>query len=414
MRVLHVCYSDDLGGAARATSRIVEAQRLVGIEAFLLVKVKATNSEVTFSISENAFVSKIRGGIDSLVLSRKTKNGLGGYEMFSSNLLARDLTKIVDVEQFDLINLHWINFSMISIYKLNKINQPIFWTHHDMWALTGGCHYNQVCQRFNDNCLNCPIFSKKESPASRNFLKKRTLYKGKTFYHISPSSWLRQILDSSKLISGEIVTQIFNPIDLDIFYPQNKSSAKTELGINSSNIVVGFGAINSRTNPRKGYAILKEAINLVLAENQLPEKKIVFMVFGSEPEISDNYISTGYIRGEEKLATFYSACDVFVIPSLQDNLPNTAIESLACGTPVVSFNIGGMKDLIVSRYNGILIEDRSPERLAYHILEALKSPSMAINARKFAENNFSYTKIGNEYKDFYLRYITKSKLGEKR
>ena len=280
----------------------------------------------------------------------------------------RVANKVSEVDP-DIINLHWANSGYLQVETIAKFNRPIVWTLHDMWAFTGGCHYSQECDRYKQSCGSCPILK-----SSHNWDLSRWLWqrKAKSWQDINltivtPSRWLAQRAAESSLFKGLRIKVIANGLDTQRYQPLEQKLARKIVGLPLDKKIILFGAVSASSNYRKGYHLLMPALQKLKYDPMQQQMELV--VFGaSQPKdppdfgIEARYL--GRFNDDISIALLYSAADVFVAPSIQDNLPNTVMEALACGTPCVAFNIGGMPDLIDHQQNGYLATAYDPEDLA--------------------------------------------------
>jgi len=309
----------------------------------------------------------------------------------------------------DIVHIHWIGYGFLRIESLKKFNRPIVWTLHDMWAFTGGCHYSDNCDRFQQDCGNCQQLNRMvENDLSRSvFKRKEKAWAGLDIIIVTPSSWLAECAKKSSLFKSRRIEVIHNGLDLTLFKPVEKTTTRKiwDLPINKNLIL--FGAMSATSDHRKGFDLLYEGLKQ-LAAKWLDKAELV--VFGdSEPEnppdfgLPVHYL--GRLHDDVSLSLLYAAADVMVVPSRQDNLPNTVVESLACGTPVVAFDIGGMPDMIDHQINGYLAKPFDVSDLVAGIDCVLSNENhhkeLCINAREKAVACFDIKKVAMHYADLY-------------
>ena len=312
--------------------------------------------------------------------------------------------------QPDIVHLHWICSGFLQVETVASFNRPVIWTLHDMWAMTGGCHYSGSCDRYKSKCGTCPQLGSQSSvDLSRlTWLRKRRAWKNLNLTIVTPSRWLAECAQSSSLLGSFRTEVIPYGLDLDVYKPINTEEARQLLNLPSDIPLVVFGAVNSTSNPRKGFDLLLRALNRL--EKELSANSVELVVFGaSSPEegsalpLSTHYL--GSFSDDVALALLYSAADVFVAPSREDNLPLTVQESLACGTPVVAFDIGGMEDMIEHQSNGYLAKSFDAEDLARGISWCLsgndRRAQLSTEARSVAEEQFSSERQAKAYMELY-------------
>lgn len=414
MKVVHLNNFDIKGGAAKACYSIHKSLINLGIDSKILSQFKYSNDVNVISFDSNFIqksLSNLRSIIDTLEIRLLTNNSFG---KFSFGDVGIDITKSKIIHEADIIHLHWINngfLSMDSLKKLKILSKPIVWTLHDMWAFTGGCHYNLNCERYLRECNYCPNLKRKKNDSSfKNFHNKSFIYSDLNLSIVTCSKWLGECAKSSVLLANKEIQTIPNPIDTNIYKPINKEIAKQRFGLNSNKKYFLFGTMTVK-DERKGFHLLKKALIELGKDKSLLEAWEV-IVFGrsNDDELVDipfKVSKLGRLSSEEDIALAYNCGEIFIAPSIQDNLPNTVMEALACGTPVVAFNIGGMKDMISHNVNGRLVNELSYQALAKNITElALNlNTDCQISAVDSVVNKFSPRRIGMLYKQLYEKLI---------
>ena len=353
MKILIVNTSDIEGGAARAAYRLHRSLLAQGIDSQMLVQKKSSDDYSVETISktklQKAF-SLIRPTLDALPL-RAYKNRT--KTLFSpSSMGFSSIVDAINEINPDIVHFHWINGGMIKIEEIAYINAPIVWSLHDMWAFTGGCHYNEECGAYEKECGSCKVLgSSKENDLSRKIFnrKVKTFEKKENMTIIGLSKWLYECAKDSTLLKDKKHVNLPNPIDTTIFKLFDKVKARELWSLPQDKKLVLFGAMGATSDPRKGFKQLSEAMKKFSKSSD-----IEFVVFGSsEPQNASDFGFKTYYLGtladDVSLVTLYSAVDVMVVPSLQENLSNAIMESLSCGTPVVGFDIGGNSDMKIGR-----------------------------------------------------------------
>lgn len=365
---------DDIqGGAAKASYRLYTALKNSNLHINYFVKNKSMNETNIIKLEQSKNNIKNFESVINFQYINKNRTSITNT-LFSFSHNDSILPNLLD---FDIINLHWIEFflSFENIYTLCKTNIPIVWTLHDMRPFTGGCHYSANCEGFKKECLNCEQLSEdKLSLTNKNLMLKKKILKNANITIVTPSNWLAKEVKKSFLFKDKKVEVIPNSVDSNIFQAKDKNQAKEALGIPKDSIVLGFGVLN-HNEKRKGFEELLLAIKRI--ETKLKEKKVIGLFFG-ESNLKDfpiPIINNGYISDEEELSLTYSALDIFILPSLEDNLPNTILESLSCQTPIIAFDTGGIRD-IVSQENGILVERLNIPSLSNAILELVENKEL--------------------------------------
>jgi len=404
MKVLQVSTRDILGGAARAANRLHKGLLDSNFDSKMLVQRKESGlpSVQTPYESKIAKVYSILRPYANFLLQKLQKTTNPIYH--SSNILPSGIHKVINKSDADIVHLHWINEEMISIREIGKINKPTVWTFHDMWPFCGAEHYHDLESpgRFKDG------YTPKNRPESYGALdidrwtynRKLKNWSEKKISVITPSNWLANHASDSKIFSDKNIEVIPNGIDLNLFKPTKKKIARNILDLPQEKKIVGFGAMNATSNPIKGYEKLEKAKQYLMNENFSEE--LLFLVFGNSHRYLDSCgkVNTQYlgtITDDITLSLVYSAADAMVVPSLIDNLPNTTVESIACGTPVISFEAGGIPDIVDHESNGFLAKPYDPKDLASGITWILKDDrrleELSKNARKKAKSKFDIEKV---------------------
>jgi len=409
LRALIVNSEDRRGGAARAAHRLHSALREAGVDARMLVQVKH-GDETSVLGPRNAIgmlAASLRPAADLLPLAlypgRQSVTFYPGW-------LPDRLVSRVRAERPDLVHLHWLAGATLKVTSLKRLNAPLVWTLHDMWPFTGGCHYDEGCGRYDSGCGRCPILASRRRMdlSMLGWRRKQRAYRGLDMHVVTPSRWLADLARRSPLLASFPVSVIPNPIDTRVYRPLDKCMARDLLKLPQEGRIVLFGALRSTTESRKGFPLLVEALQRFGRHHS--REKCYAVIFGaSRPDLSPDFgmesIFVGTMADDLSLALLYSAADVFVAPSRQENLSNTVMESLSCGTPVVAFSIGGMPDMIEHQVNGYLARPFEAEDLARGIAWVLSDTSraaaLAQRARNKASEEFDGIVIARRYLALY-------------
>ncbi len=378
LRVLTVNVSDSSGGAARAAYRIYKATIEAGVDGQFLVKNKALNDPNVLTVesfdSLGSFKAPFRWlqhKINNKLQQARWRPYPNRQDVFMSDLRGGSLHGALQKIEYDILHLHWINLRFIDINDLAKITKPIVWTLHDCWPFTGVCHYFYDCTRYKQSCGCCPhLASNNERDLSHKvWQKKMEIFSKLNIHVVCPSNWLAQAARESTIFKQFPVSVIPNPLDTDFFTPGSKVDACKVLCISPDKRYILYGAMNAVKDRRKGFAELKSCLQYY--ENQFDTKDIEVLIFGSndKAQLELNHIRTTDLGmlNDQQLRAAYRASDVMVTPSLSENLSNIIMESLACGTPVVAFNIGGNSDMIDHKLNGYLAKASDTKDLAQGI-----------------------------------------------
>lgn len=369
----------DHGGAANSCKRLHLALLKQEVDSMVLLKLKQNNwpnsrsfwetviKPSTFQKIENKIKRSLKKLKDNTtkpltkIQQDFTNTRAEGLELFSFPNSDTDITQSELYKEADLINLHWVaNFmDFKSFFKKNK--KPIIWTLHDMNPFSGGEHFEEESFGMSESGL--PLkreLTKEEMSVFKNNIeiKKKVLNKNNNLTCVAPSKWLVKKAKESKVFEGIPIHYIPYGLDSKIYSPKDQNYSRDLLGIPRDKKVILFVA-DSINNNRKGFAFLKDAFK------QLALKNLILCTIGNSDglEMNDEVVQLGTIHDENLMCYAYSAADVFVIPSLMDNLPNTVLESIMCGTPVIGFPVGGIPDMIQDGKNGLLTQDISVSAL---------------------------------------------------
>lgn len=410
MKVLFVNTNDTSGGAARAAWRIMRGVQQSGVETQMFVKNKNSQAEDVVPLSHFVPSGILYRAFDWIASKFKNKwqqHKWSPYmqtkqDVYMSDLRSTCINGALQKLDFDIVHLHWINNRFLDISELVKIKKPIVWTLHDTWPFCGICHYFSECDKYQTHCGSCPMLgSKREKDLSYEvFEKKLMAYKDLNLHIVTPSKWLGECAKKSALFGHFPVHVIPNCIDTDLFRP----IADKPIGQHKPFIL--YGAMNAASDSRKGFAYLLSALQL-LDQQGLEAKLVVFGANQQDLPMAFKHIEVsfiGYVNDNKALANLYSQADVMVVPSLSENLSNTIMESLSCGTPVVGFNIGGNGDMIDHKKNGYLAKERDSEDLAIGIrycIEHNNDNSLGKNARESVLKRYAIDVVAKQYKVLY-------------
>lgn len=410
----------DAMGSGIACLRLLEAlEQKEELEPHLLVqKSKKPKSNKVTVLKKNKF-HKITYLIRTLTSNYLIKKYSKNVRHFSTGFYG--ISSIASkLDNTDVIHLHWINDSFISLNGLNqigKLNQPVFWTLRDLWPITGGCHTNEGCQNFTTYCHQCPkLTSNREQDLSYNIWnQKQAIYGRLNPVFIAPSKWMAQQVKKSSLGAPYPVHVIPNPIDHEHFAPMNAKRSRRYFNLPEDKTYILFGAINATSDPIKGFKELMQALSIIDQQINLQASNVELLVFGNQDESIESQLSTtchllGHIESEEAIINCYNAADYLIIPSLQDNLPKTVMEALACGIPCIGFNTGGIPEMVDNEENGFIAEWGNSQDLATQIKRAIKLDhekflEMKANARQKVLDNYTYGEIASQHLELYKSYL---------
>lgn len=412
MRITILSTLDVVGGAFKAAYRLHRGLIEKGEDSKMLVSVKTIDDYTVFSNSKKSTrrLQTILPVINKLplIFYRKRKR-----EPFTPSWISSPAIKKLESFESQIIHLHWIINGFISIRAIKKIKKPLVWTIHDMWIFTGGCHYAGDCKKYITGCNCCPILNskRKNDLSKRIFDNKLRLWENLNLTIVSPSQWLANCAKESLILRNTRIEVVPYNINTKTYKPINKKIARKIMNLPQSKSILLFGATNGLGDKRKGISYLLDALHKISSDKRM---ELSVVVFGSlQPEIplttEFEIIYMGEFKDDQSLAIIYSCADVFIAPSIEDNLPLTVMESLACGTPVVAFNIGGMPDMIEHKINGYLATPLNTDDLANGIQWILEDPvrkrSLEKAARIKVMENYTTDLVVEKHMEIYSRLL---------
>lgn len=416
MKILQLSTYDTAGGAARAAYRLHQGFQSINVHSQMLVQAKFSDDKTVVEPQTNLEkgLAKLGHALDALP-SRfyRQREPTAFSTQWAPDLILARVARLNP----NVINLHWIRESYLQIETISKLSKPIIWTLHDMWPFTGGCHYDQNCGRYLDSCGTCPqLGSHKNFDLSRwTWQRKSKAWKNAYLTIVTPSKWLAKCASSSSLFRHRRIEVIPNGLDTQRYKPINRQIVRSLLNLPQDKHLVLFGAINATSDQRKGFHLLQPALQS-LCKSGWQDKVELIVIGSSQP---DHQIDLGFkthylglLSDDISLAQIYAAADVFVAPSIQDNLPNTLVEAIACGTPCVAFKIGGMPDVIEHQENGYLAQPFDVEDLAQGIAWVLENSErhqkLCARAREKAELEFTQELQAHRYVSLFTNILTEA------
>lgn len=373
MKVLILSVSDLRGGAARAAYRLHQGMVTAGADSQMLVQNKLSSDRTVIAPK-----TKIQRGIAAVkpalnqVPFYLCRNRDRTINVYSPQWLPNNIVSQIQQINPDIINLHWICGGFIPIEALAKFNKPLVWTLHDMWAFTGGCHYSGECDRYQQSCGACPQLGSDLSWDLSRWIwqRKAKAWQDLNLTVVTPSKWLADTARSSSLFQDRTIKVIGNGIDPQIFQKHDPKVARKILNLPIDKKIILFGALDSTQDKRKGFSLLLATLkHLQALESSETLELVIFGGSAPYPPIDFGFKAhyIGKLSDDVSLSLLYAAADIFVAPSVQDNLPNTVLEAMFCGTPCAAFDIGGIPDMIEHQQNGYLAQPFLPEDLAQGI-----------------------------------------------
>ena len=413
MRVVLVSSADIAGGAARSAYRLHASLRELGVDSRMVVNRKESGDPDVYGP---------RTEVDKLVAAAVRRAdriplqwpGARPETTWSVEWLPNGTLRRIRALRPDVVHLHWIGQGFVPIPALSRIRSALVWTLHDMWPFTGGCHYDGGCGRYQERCGSCPQLASKRTLdlSAVTWRAKRHYWSDIGIVIVAPSRWLADCARASSLFGGKRIEIIPYGVDLDCYRPVQKAIARNALGLRQDVLLV---AIAGTDDPRKGMRHVLAALEQLEAQCGTAVHLAAFgetdPSLGRRLPVPTHYL--GSLHDDVSLKLMYSAADVFVQPSQQDNLANTVLEALACGTPCVAFSTGGMPDLIDHKETGYLARPFETSDLAQGISWVLGEPQRRItlgaNARAKAEREFAAVLQARRYERLYHDLLANSK-----
>lgn len=416
MKVLLINTSDIHGGAARAAYRLHLGLQSINVNSQVLVQEKSSDDKTVFAPRIRLFqgIARAKLTFDHLPLKFYRQRSKTPFSL--QWLPDRVVPRVTQIAP-DIINLHWITAAFMQIETIAKLKRPIVWTLHDMWAFTGGCHYSGECDRYIASCGICPqLNSSKDWDLSRWIWRRKALaWRNLNLTIVTPSLWLAKCASSSSLFQDLRIEVIPNGLNTQTYKRANQHLARELLNLPQDKQLVLFGTLQATSDARKGFHLLEPALQELSKSGWKDRLEIV--VFGSSqmenpPDFGFKAHYLGTFNDDLSLALVYSAADVFVLPSTQENLANTVMEATACSTPCVAFNIGGMRDMIEHQKNGYLAQPNKIEDLAQGIAWVLENQErhqkLSNFARKKAEQEFTLEIQAQRYLSLFKEILNQS------
>lgn len=412
MKILHLNTYEKRGGAARAVGRLHNALKAEGVDSEVLVSLKENNDDSIKLHHISLHKKKIK--LSKTFLSLQASPNPTQH---SCNIFPSGIHKIVNQSNADIVHLHWVGDEFISIAEIKKITKPLVWTMHDMWAFCG----NEHCDNVYSSGRYRQVYSRKNKPSVNTgkfdldawtWRRKLKHWKELKVHFVAPSQWMSKCLANSELFRHSSITVIPNCIDIDKFFPLDKIVAREKLGLSVSKKILLVGAVAGGGNPLKGYHLFVDAVKTLLRSQ--PDFEVDIAVFGGKPRViaginGAKVYDFGFIDDDEKIRQLYSAVDIYISPSMMESFGQTVLESISCGTPVVAFRVGGIKDIIKHKVNGYLANPFDAKDLSNGIRWIIESSTnhknLSDDSRNIAVQRFQYKTVAKDHISLYRRII---------
>ena len=445
LRILQVNTFDNFGGAARVAWSLHQAYLERGLQAWMRVGWKLSDDPNIHLVPNDDFRSRwariwlaianvpspLVGNVHGLGCLRTRLRWIGqprrflkiqcGYEDFDYPGTWRILDK--PTQHPEIIHCHNLHGGFFDLGALPWLSQqaPVIITFHDAWLLSGHCAHSMDCERWKTGCSCCPYLSiyppvRRDETAS-NWRRKQAIYAKSRLYVATPSQWLMQKVEQSMLTPALMETRVIhNGVDLSVFHPADKWGIRDVLGMPQDARVLLFTAINIRQNIWKDYQTMRSAISRVA--EQLPGQRVLLYALGEEAPIERigqaEVRFVPYQKDPETVARYYQAADIYLHAARADTFPNTVLEALACGTPVVATEVGGIPEQVKDDVTGLLVPPGDAEAMAEAIIilltdEALRR-RLGYDAGQDAQRHFSLTQQVDTYLEWYRSIIERKNM----
>ncbi|NER39636.1 MAG: glycosyltransferase [Oscillatoria sp. SIO1A7] len=406
MRVLLLNQSDRIGGAGIAAYRLHQGLLAKGIDSrFLVGKLKARSDRVEL-VPQKRRLTKWLSFLTE-PLSLKHINNIGTFK----------ISKHPFYEGADVVNFHNLHsgtgyFNYLALPALTK-NKPAVLTLHDMWTFTGHCAYSLDCDRWKRGCGQCPYpetYPAIERDNTRlEWQLKNWVYDRSNLTIVTPSRWLAEEAKQSMLARFPI-HHVPNGLDTNAYQPIERERCRLELGIPKGKKVLMFGCKNIQ-NSRKGVDLLFASLSMLPESVKAETLLLTFGRGGEEVQqaVSLETLNLGYLESDRAKSVAYCAADLFVFPTRADNLPVVLQESMACGTPMVSFDIGGVAEMVRPGVTGYLAPPEDVKEFANGIVELLADKNlrerMSQQCRAIAVREYSLELQVQRYMELYQQAL---------
>ena len=411
MKVAHFSDGDNYGalGAAYELHKKMLDQ---GIESRFFLRIKSREDACIEEISDNTVLYRLRQLIHTIYFDR---NRTDTTMFFSYNRLGIELTEDIlsRLREYDIIHFHWIArfLNNEDIRKIISLGKPIVWTMHDFNPMTGGCHYPDKCIKFFSDCSECPQLAIKKLNVTSFVLKDKRCVYGNKIHVVVASKWLKKLVERSYVFSDAKCSLIPIGIDVEHFRILNRKKCKKNLGFSEDTKIILMGAQSVKAKT-KGYAELVEIFGALKEEQYIRRlmecDKIKLVSFGYGGEVFESLgipnVNMGFINDRDQLCEIYNAADVFIFPSTQETFGMTAVESMACGTPVIAYNVCAMQDIIINGINGYKIDRGNNKEMVQILVKVLRDAGGAMDpysCRKRIVEKYSLQYETNEMLHLY-------------
>jgi glycosyltransferase involved in cell wall biosynthesis len=425
MIVTHFSYASD-GGAGRAGRRASLACQAAGLTStFVCVTGESSNPmEIVLSRQKKTTITA-EEVLSTALTDRIQWEFIAGHRTAISNTLlsipypGADLLEHRLLTSADIIHLHWPTWGITpnTIAAWLDAGRSIFWTLHDCWPMTGGCHYPAGCEQYRTACMKCPQLHHDQGLIANGFAEKLFSYQERGSLHIlAPSEWMARVAQQSAIFHARPITVVRNPVELDVFAPlRDRQELRSAFDVRPEDLLIIFGTADL-VESRKGVRFLVEAMRELTSTGELSSilsngARVHVATLGKSADLFEFSgvlpITFGEIDSDAVMADVLGIADVTCVPSLEDNYPNVIVESLACGTPCIITPVGGMTEIVSEGHTGVVVtEAGSVNAFKDGILRFAREfhgcKEMREQCRSAVERENSPQLIGEQLKNLYL------------
>ncbi|MFA5927671.1 MAG: glycosyltransferase [Patescibacteria group bacterium] len=408
MKVVHLNYSDGQAGGG-AVSSVLLHKNLIrkGASSVMIVRnhFRGVESSIRYPSKWALYprlLAKVRA-INNKFL--ETNYHLLPDSFYHTNFSPTMIARAIDRLNPNIVHLH-VFPDLISIREISQLNMPIVITLRDYWPMTGGCHFPFDCQGYQKTCGQCPVLHSTDPNdlSHKVWQQKEILWSDRNISVVAPSSWMKECAERSSLFGNKQIHLIPNGIDTTIFKPHDKQRTRNHFGLSKNKKIVLCGS-HDLQHQHKGIVPL-----LSLLDREINENNVQVVAFGTNPPKMDRskFKFIGSITDRAEMAKIFSAADVFVCPTRTESFGLVIAESMACGTPVVAFGVGGPLDIIDHRQNGYLAAPQNFEDIykgIQWVIDETKKTSFSGRCREKIVSNFDITNIAKQYLDLYQTLV---------
>lgn len=406
MKILHISSANFSTGAGIACVKLHEALLNENVQSKILFLQNQSIDIPNTTFYENTKIKSIKRifltFVDRFLIQYYTKRK---SEVFSPGLFGIDVSKNVEVQNADIIHLHWINHAFIDIKDLLKLNKPIVWTMHDCWAFTGGCHYFSSCNNFKKDCGKCQVLNSDKQNDLSNYVlnRKKEYYPKSNIQYVAISSWMKGEAKASTLLCKESIEIIPSGINCSVYNFRDSKDLRGKFKLKNDDTVILIGA-QHLNSPFKGVQLSIDALN------QYHEKKLKVITFGGGEVVLSNplheIINYGFVSNPLEMANLYTISDVFLCTSVAEGFGMTVAEAQCCGTPAIAFEETGPSDIISHKSTGYLAKFKNVDDVVNGLFFCLNNK---FDKRKIAtdsEKKFSIKNCAIKYTSIYKQILS--------